>query len=334
MGELKPLGEKTVGEIEALARKISVAHRLDAEIQAELRGHVEDKVRGYVSGEVKVSEADALLLATAHFGEAGVIKWMLQGVHEVAHGVSLVRRLVAILVVVAGVSLVIEMANIFWKIVVIYPAAKVAEEQHDKLFWIPQVFFAIFTVAMSTALLWRVLLLWRRQMDLGKPLWFEKWSGFKLLGVIISALAGKIVLYDFLLQGLVAFPEMRLAFASSSPAVVSWILMCVGYTAESLLCLWWCDRTPRTWRTLVYSAVGWLLVQQILLYSSFWADILVRTVSRGIFQHRFDFGSIARSIGMLGPVIGFNLAVDTAMGLIALLAYAAVTRRRRGTVAG
>ena len=217
---------------------------------------------------------------------------------------------------------------------VIYPAAKVAEEQHDKLFWMPQVFFAIFMVAMSTALMWRVLLVWRRQMDLGKPLWFEKWSGFKLLWVVIAALVGKMVLSDLLLQGLAALPEMRLAFASSSQVVASWVLACAGYIAESLLCLWWCDRTPRTWRTLAYSAAGWMLLQQILLYSSFGADMIVRTVSRGIFQHRIDLRPIAQTIGMLGPVIGLNLAMDVAMGLVALLGYSAVTRRWRRNVAG
>ena len=57
-------------------------------------------MRGYVSGEAeKVTEADALLLATAHFGAAGVIKGMCQEVHALAHGASLMRRLVAILVV-------------------------------------------------------------------------------------------------------------------------------------------------------------------------------------------------------------------------------------------
>jgi hypothetical protein len=334
MADLLPLSEKTAAEIDALARKISVAHRLDAEIQAELRGHVEDKVRGYVCGEVKVTEADALLLATAHFGEAGVIKGMFQGVHGTAHGASLVRRLAAILVTTAAVSMVVEVANILWTVLVIYPAAKVAQEQHAQLFWIPQVFFAVFLVAMTTALIWRVLLHWRRQMAFGQPLWFEKWSGFTLLMVVIAALAGKTVLLDFFIQTLPGLSEARHMPRRPAPAAISWILMCVEYTAEALLCLWWCDRAPRTRRTLLYGAAGWMVVQQVLVFSSFWADMIVRTVTIGIFQQRFDPGLIARSIGMLGPLIGINLAMDSAMGLVALIVYAAVTRRRLATVAG
>jgi hypothetical protein len=93
MAEMTPLSDETRARIEALTKKISVAEGLDAEVREELRGHVEDKVRGYVSGAERPSEADAVILATAHFGEPGVIQGMFQRVHAGEHGMSLLRRM-------------------------------------------------------------------------------------------------------------------------------------------------------------------------------------------------------------------------------------------------
>ena len=173
-----------------------------------------------------------------------------------------------------------------------------AREQHAELSWVPQVFFSTFIVLISTALTWRVLLLWRKQITLEKLLWFEKWSGFKLLLVVIAIIAGNAVLSNFFYYTCHR-PALSNAFCTNHVSAFNmptihlvafdwWSVRSIE-TVEH--CLWWCDRTPRTWRTLIYSAAGWLVGEQILLYSPLWATILVQTVIS--FQHHINrhFGS-------------------------------------------
>lgn len=96
------LTPETAERIRALCRKISVAHDLDEEIQAELFSHMEDKLLGYLSGEEKVTEEDALILVREHFGDPAVLKGLLRETHAVEFGISLLRKLGA----VAAASLV------------------------------------------------------------------------------------------------------------------------------------------------------------------------------------------------------------------------------------
>ena len=85
--------------MQALCRKISVAHNLDAEIQEELYGHMEDKLLAYLDGEEAVSEQDAFILVREHFGDPSTLKGLLQDVHAYEAHVSLARRLAAAAIV-------------------------------------------------------------------------------------------------------------------------------------------------------------------------------------------------------------------------------------------
>ena len=131
MAGMDGLSEKTVGEIEALVKNISVAQRLDAEIQMELRGHIEDKLRGYLRREIALSEADALLLTKAHFGDAGMIKGMFQEVHAPAYAGSLGRRLVAAFVAsLVVLEALMQIVNLLWTGAVVFPVGAMAGEEH------------------------------------------------------------------------------------------------------------------------------------------------------------------------------------------------------------
>jgi hypothetical protein len=77
----KNLSPETAGRIRDLCRKISVAHDLDDEIQRELYSHLEDKLLGYLRGEEKITEDDALILVKEHFGEFASLKGLLREVH-------------------------------------------------------------------------------------------------------------------------------------------------------------------------------------------------------------------------------------------------------------
>jgi hypothetical protein len=65
--------QASLEKIRALCRDLAKRRKLDEATRDELCGHLEDKLSGYLSGEVKITEEDALLLVKAHFGDAGEI---------------------------------------------------------------------------------------------------------------------------------------------------------------------------------------------------------------------------------------------------------------------
>ncbi|MFP6584161.1 MAG: hypothetical protein VCD00_16610, partial [Candidatus Hydrogenedentota bacterium] len=95
--------ERISSEIEKQARElcsqISVAHDLDSEIQEGLYTHVEDKLLGYLSGEVPISEDDAIILVREHFGDPRTIKSLMQDVHVEEVIISQARRRAAAVIV-------------------------------------------------------------------------------------------------------------------------------------------------------------------------------------------------------------------------------------------
>lgn len=64
------LPHEALQKIRSLCHDLAAKYRLDDPTRDELCGHMEDKLAGYLSGDVRVSEEDALLLVRAHFGDA------------------------------------------------------------------------------------------------------------------------------------------------------------------------------------------------------------------------------------------------------------------------
>jgi hypothetical protein len=62
--------DATVQKIRSLCHELAARHGLDEPTRDELCGHLEDKLIGYLSGSVRISEDDALELVRAHFGNA------------------------------------------------------------------------------------------------------------------------------------------------------------------------------------------------------------------------------------------------------------------------
>ena len=65
-------------EIEGFCNKITTIYDIDNEIKEELYGHIEDKLPGYLSGEVELTEDDAFVLVSEHFGKPEIIKKLLR----------------------------------------------------------------------------------------------------------------------------------------------------------------------------------------------------------------------------------------------------------------
>lgn len=66
----EPIDDLEAAQIRQIVSQLARKKGLSAEEAEEIGGHLEDKLLAYLSGEVRITPADALLLARAHFGDA------------------------------------------------------------------------------------------------------------------------------------------------------------------------------------------------------------------------------------------------------------------------
>jgi len=248
-----PLKSKTQEHMQALCRKISVAHDLDPEIQKELYGHMEDKLLAYLSGEEPVTEEDAFILVREHFGDPAVLKGLLQGVHAPRVHVSLVRRLAAAAVATMGLLIVAHLLHSLVALLLVLWAAR--EGATGNLVQIRNL-CAVCLSASAAVLLWPILRHWQRRVDGGQRLWFLQWRPISIIGLIALLLVLMRLVPDVLTEPGVLGDSARAAMAPFLHLVI-FVLGWFRVVIVPVLWLWWCDRPPRGARTLAHGFLGW-----------------------------------------------------------------------------
>ena len=238
------LGSETREDMKRLCKKISVAHKLDAEIQEELYAHMEDKLIAYLDGEERIAEKDAFILVREHFGKASVVKGLMPDAHKFEANVSLARRLGAVLITTLSVTVVgrcsVTALALLWQAVGGFSYGIVL----------------ILSVIgpLSVVIPWLLLRHWQSRLDAGhmpwfitiRPLYFVAWTAALLV-----------------LQGL-------LAFRPAHP-----ILQCMMW-------LWWSDRPPRKAWAVVNAATLWLMWSCISASLIFTFKIIVEGLPLGV----------------------------------------------------
>ena len=112
--------ESSRQKIRSLCRELADRHQLDDQTCDELCGHLEDKLIAYLSGEERITEADALHLVRAHFGDAAQIARSLRREHSPAPALLSSRidhtRLYTVALILLGVStaLSIPLGLVIW----------------------------------------------------------------------------------------------------------------------------------------------------------------------------------------------------------------------------
>lgn len=230
------LTSKGEEQLRALARKIGASHELDAEVQEELFGHMEDQALAYLSGEEAVTEDDAILLTREHFGDARALKEWLGSVHAQADHSRLYVRLVPVAVLTlvwhAG-ALVSGLGQLFIRD--LYP----------------------FTLFLWTLFAVWILVRWRRQERRGQSMWWE--HGITRWVVLGAAFALPLVSYYGLLNA-TAPSEQRFFL----PELFLFIVVMASWLIVTFAWLWWADLPPRRWRTSI-NAVGALFLLHLTL---------------------------------------------------------------------
>ncbi len=315
-----PLSPEIVAKIDALAKQISVAEHLDAEIQAELRGHVEDKVRGYLSGEVRVSEGDAMILAKAHFGDAQVVKAMFQGVHRVEHATSLGRKLVAAFVATQIVSAVLAVVDVLFRKLFGYHIA-VLQGAHAIYPQAPYHSATAGILVLEAALLWAIFFYWRWRQSRGRRMWFERWNPVALAAVVLGVVVGLLSLDWGIHQSSWYISYQLMPTLTYKMVVISWVWECVSRGTQAALWIWWCDGAPRTRRTLLYAMVCWIAATRLL-------GACFVTVAICAERREISWYIISGFIPALLSSMSLNMKVEALVGVLALVLYMEVTRRR------
>ncbi len=256
------LNPETRERIEDLCRKIFVAHTLDAEIQEELRGHIEDQLFAYLNGDQNLSEDEAFVLVREQFGDPAKLKSLLQDVHSVEVHVSLARRLAAIVAVhmmfmtATAVILTVSWSMLLWLLF---------SNRQPPFDFSTYTVVSAFVIPVETLLFWRILLHWERRTRAGESLWFHRWSGLSI-AVLLAGLA--------CLHSIIPIPDgvydraMMPLPAPMMVNVVGIVIVILSVVLHAVIWLWWCDRPPRRTRTVTYAAIAWLVVSGLPVQTS------------------------------------------------------------------
>src|SRR5688572_20897923 len=65
------------GEMQSISRRATENQGVDPRVAEELYGHLEDKLIGYLAGDERLTEADALILVREHFGNPEALRPIL-----------------------------------------------------------------------------------------------------------------------------------------------------------------------------------------------------------------------------------------------------------------
>lgn len=249
-----PLNNDTQQKARDLARKITVAHDLDPEIQEELYGHIEDKLLAYKSGEEQVSDDDAFILVREHFGDAKVLRSMFAEVHEVAATVTLGRLIGAACVITLAVAWLCKLLALPIQALALY----LLEHGATNGAVIPPIAFLLFhaMVPVLPTGVAAAFIYWRKQLEAGKRPWFYRWSMWDFLrcgGLLFAAIpftpSFELVPFHALSPDLAAFEA-----TDTQAAIAAWMVQCSLCVAW----LWWCGAELRRPSTVFYSLGGWI----------------------------------------------------------------------------
>ncbi len=244
-----PLNNDTQQKAHDLARQITVAHDLDPEIQEELYGHIEDKLLAYKSGEERVSDEDAFILVREHFGDAKVIRGLMQEVHAGAVQVTLLRKMLALVIVLLASAILYRGATELTKLLfaVLTGSGGILDQFSSMLYLQLPASFAVLLVTFF------VLRHWKRGLRAGKSPWFCHWPVARMLTWAVALLVLKGLLPHILLTQQVT-PRMPIFFEYGIYYAWTGLHSC----AYCLLWFWWTDVWSGRFRNMLLIGLAWI----------------------------------------------------------------------------
>lgn len=245
-----PLNDDIQQKARDLARKITVAHDLDPEIQEELYGHIEDKLLGYMSGEEQVSEADAFILVREHFGDAKALRGLLQEVHAGAAHASENRLLLVLIILTLALGPVVigvKGAATGLAVLLFGLDGRLAQAMNSLSFGY------LFAVAGLLGYLF-CLLNWKRSLRSGGTPWFYRQSMTQLsLWALFFAALHCVMPGVVVSQSSAGIPG-----ATTWVVLINRVMLGVSIVGLCAIWFWWLDAASRLVKYLHIGA-AWVL---------------------------------------------------------------------------
>lgn len=332
--ELKESTRRTLtssveSRIRDFCKSIKVSQGLDRQIADELSAHMEDKVRAYLEGREKVTEEDALLLVEHHFGEPGVVRDLLQTVHNGLPATSIARRLGAIICLasaLAGVEHLLRLAlyllfyhwlneDAVFQIVSRHVdfAALVAQ---PRIYPVASNVTVLLPAVVTIVALWTVIRYWQRQINVGIRPWFNRWAGWQVAAVaVVSFIAAEST-------HLIPTP-----FWATDPALQDFTLQIYGaaliLVATAGIWVWWCGLCTRKSTAAaaigIFGWLGWEVLYRMLM-PNIWRPSL--------FNFQWHFSPHSQT----AERFPFDLAQMLALSAAVFLGYYLISKRSRSDV--
>jgi hypothetical protein len=252
--------------IRALCRRISVAHNLDEEIQRELYSHMEDKLLGYLSGEEKITEDDALILVREHFGDPAVIRELLRETYSKEVRVGFWRKIFLFWLACSGAGLFHY--GLQSSLIGVFILAKPVIPETDSSRMLMKLLLAG-TGIVSFLLLWYILLVWRRQIEKGHHPWILGIKAREIAFYFILAMIPLTVILN-IFNAVIEYSQTSMLLRIIHPdqtimdleVIIRFMKTGAGVILNIVL-IWWMDLPPRGARSLLNS-MGYIILMYML----------------------------------------------------------------------
>jgi len=236
------LSGETQKKIIELCRKISVSHNLDDEIREELFTHMEDKLLGYVNGDVALTEEDAFILVREHFGDAAVIRTLYREIEEMEVQVSFARRIGAALAASLGIGIAVMALGMILRNIPYFLG-------------IPY----LFLVLLISGCIWGTFIFWQKQIDKGLKPWFLKVKPVTFFSIIIALILIRHFMYYLSTSGIINMSIIREDFFQIESGLPTLFFYGLAW-------LWWCDTPARRIITITSAFLCWFSYGLLLNY--------------------------------------------------------------------
>ena len=311
----KPLSQETQSQIRALCESIAQRDQLGADVQEELRGHIEDKIFGYLEGREAIIEQDAVILARQHFGDALTVKTLLHSVHPQQRFISLGRRIAVVLVLTLAAQVAVRLMLSVISFAGFYIAGSG-----------PGFFISRTLTAFGIPLLVFLVL---------RPL-RESWSAgfigklatgplryFRVTTLIVFALWFMLPSFSVLTN--TAPPKWNPAMQDAALAL-NYVFVICGPIALCLVWIWWCDQAPRTLTNVRAAVAAWFLFSTLSVFTSMLTPSgnFMLTTNQGFMfspnPHPFDVARVFNLMIQSYAFIGVHVT-QLLLGLITAYLY-------------